>query len=114
MGRCRTAPLPDASAESLHAFVEDNVEPGSRVITDAWSGYLGLDSIGYVHKQRNQSAAAALGRNPGRLLPPVHGIASLIKRRRLGTDRGAVSRDQTSITADSLCNGLPQVQVAGA
>src|SRR5680860_1309204 len=38
IGRCRMAPLADASAASLHAFVTDHVEPGSRVITDAWQG----------------------------------------------------------------------------
>jgi len=33
IGRCRMAPLADASADSLHAFVTDHVEPGSTVIT---------------------------------------------------------------------------------
>jgi transposase-like protein len=90
IGRCRISPLPDASAESLHTFVKDNVEPGARVITDGWSGYLGLDGIGYVHKPRSQSAAAARGQDPGKLLPAVHRIASLSKRWLLGTHQGAV------------------------
>lgn len=34
MGRCRMAPLADASSHSLHAFVRDHVEPGATVITD--------------------------------------------------------------------------------
>ena len=42
MGRCRMAPLADASAASLHAFVTDHIEPGATVITDAWQGYRGL------------------------------------------------------------------------
>jgi len=46
IGRCRMAPLTDASADSLHAFVTDHVEPGSTVITDAWQGYRGLDKLG--------------------------------------------------------------------
>ena len=33
-GRCRMAPLADASGASLHAFVTDHVEPGATVITD--------------------------------------------------------------------------------
>jgi hypothetical protein len=45
MGRCRMAPLTDASARSLHAFVTDHVEPGATVITGAWQGYRGLDSL---------------------------------------------------------------------
>jgi hypothetical protein len=30
--------LTDASGASLHAFVTGHVEPGARVITDAWQG----------------------------------------------------------------------------
>ena len=43
-GRCRMAPLTDASANSLHAFVTDHVEPVATVITDAWQGYRGRTS----------------------------------------------------------------------
>jgi len=45
-GRCRMLPLADASGPSLHTFVKDHVEPGSRVITDGWQGYSGLDKLG--------------------------------------------------------------------
>ena len=38
-GRCRMAPIKNASAASLHAFVTDHVEPVSTVITDGWQGY---------------------------------------------------------------------------
>ena len=41
-GRCRTRIIPDGSAKTLHAFITDNVAPGSTVITDGWSGYLGF------------------------------------------------------------------------
>ena len=41
MGRCRIAPLADASAASLHRFVMDHVEPGATLITDGWQGYSG-------------------------------------------------------------------------
>ena len=36
-GRCRMAPLADASSASLHPFVTDHVEPGATVITDGWT-----------------------------------------------------------------------------
>ena len=91
LGRCRMAPLADASAKSLHAFVTDHVEPGSTVITDAWQGYRGLDTLGYVHDRRSQRAARAAGEDPGALLPAVHRVASLIKRWLLGTHQGAVN-----------------------
>ena len=36
LGRCRISPLADASAETLHGFVMDHVEPGSTIVTDGW------------------------------------------------------------------------------
>jgi transposase-like protein len=90
LGRCRMAPIADASATSLHAFVTAHVEPGSTVITDGWSGYHGLDRLGYDHDRRSQRAARARGEDPGTLLPGVHRVASLAKRWLLGTHQGSV------------------------
>jgi transposase-like protein len=90
IGRCRMAILADASAASLHPFVADSVEPGARVITDAWQGYAGLADLGYVHDRRSQRAARARGEDPGELLPAVHRVASLTKRWLLGTHQGSV------------------------
>jgi transposase-like protein len=84
------AVLDDASAASLHPFVTGNVRPGTRVITDAWQGYRGLDGLGYAHERRSQRAARARGEDPGELLPAVHRVASLAKRWLLGTHQGAV------------------------
>jgi len=89
-GRCRIAPLPDASATSLHAFVTDHVEPGATVITDGWQGYHGLEKLGYAHEPRSQRAARDRGEDPGELLPAVHRVASLVKRWLLGTHQGSV------------------------
>ncbi len=91
LGRCRLAPLADASAASLHAFVTDHVEPGATVITDGWAGYAGLERLGYLHDRRSQRAARALGEEPGELLPAVHRVASLAKRWLLGTHQGSVN-----------------------
>jgi hypothetical protein len=77
-GRCRLAPLADASAASLRAFVSDHVEPGATVITDGWKGYLGLDRCGYTHEARSQRAARLRGdEKAADLLPAVHRVASL-------------------------------------
>jgi transposase-like protein len=89
-GRCRMAPLADASSASLHPFVTDHVEPGATVITDGWTGYQGLDSLGYRHEARSQRAARARGEDPSKLLPAVHRIAALVKRWLLGTHQGSV------------------------
>jgi transposase-like protein len=90
IGRCRMAVLADGSAESLHPFVTGAVEPGARVITDGWNGYIGLDGLGYTHERRSQRAARARGDDPGELLPAVHRVASLAKRWLLGTHQGSV------------------------
>ncbi len=90
LGRCRMAPLADASAESLHPFVTDHVEPGAVAITDGWSGYAGLERLGYVHERRSQRAARARGEDPDELLPAVHRVASLAKRWLLGTHQGSI------------------------
>ncbi len=90
IGRCRMAPLADASAASLHAFVTDHVEPGATAVTDAWQGYRGVDKLGYTHDRRSQRAARARGQDPGELLPAVHRVASLAKRWLLGTHQGSV------------------------
>ncbi len=75
IGRCRLAPLHDASAATLRAFLADHVAPDATVITDGWSGYRGLDGLGYVHEPHSQRAAAARGEDPGELLPGVHRVA---------------------------------------
>ena len=68
-GRARMAVLADGSAMSLHAFVTDHVEPGAHVITDGWSGYQGIDRLGYIHEPRSQRAARARGEDPGECSP---------------------------------------------
>lgn len=90
LGRCRIAPIVDASSPSLHQFVTNYVEPGATVITDGWRGYWGLEELGYVHEKRSQRAARACGEDPGKLLPAVHRVAALLKRWLLCTHQGSI------------------------
>ena len=90
IGRCRMAILPDTPTAALRPFITGHIEPGARVITDAWQGYHGLDSLGYTHEQRSQRAARTRGEDPGELLPAVHRVAWLAKRWVLGTHQGSV------------------------
>lgn len=88
IGRIRLRMIEDASAGSLHPFVQDCVEPGSTVHTDGWQGYAGLDGKGYqteITKLRGRRKEAS------NLMPRVHRIASLLKRWLLGTHQGAVA-----------------------
>ena len=89
-GRCRMAPIADASAGALRAFLTDNIEPGATVVTDGWTGYHGIDTLGYVRDKRSQRAARLRGDDPHALRPGVHRVASLAKRWLLGTHQGSV------------------------
>jgi transposase-like protein len=95
MGRIRLKQVPNAAAKSLSPFIQENVELGSTVRTDAWRGYNQLTRLGYKHDVRNQKSS--VGENP---LPLVHQIASLLKRWLLGTHQGAVSHEQLNYYLD--------------
>src|SRR4029453_3671650 len=85
IGRIRMRVIQDASAASLHPFIQDCIEPGSTVHTDGWLGYSGLKGFDHeVSKIRRRKEASAL-------LPRVHMVVSLLKRWLTGTHQGAVS-----------------------
>ena len=89
IGRIRMRRIPDASADSLQAFVEGAVTPGSVLHTDGLLSYDRLEKHGYEHqiiflKGKKES--------PAELLPRVHRVVALLKRWLLGTHQGAVSR----------------------
>lgn len=87
-GRVRMSRVADASGESLLPFVQAAICPGSVVHTDGWSGYSGLDKLGYTHCPRKISA----GDDPAHVvMPRVHRVAALLDRWWLGTHQGAIS-----------------------
>ena len=85
IGRIRMQRVNDASEASLTAAVRANVEPGSEVRTDGWSGYVGLVPPEYQHTIIRRDAT--IGDN---LLPHVNRVVSLVKRWLLGSHQGAV------------------------
>ena len=60
--------IEDASTASLHPFVQDCIEPGSTVHTDAWQGYSGLDKKGY---QREITVLRGRRKEASRLTPAL-------------------------------------------
>jgi transposase-like protein len=78
VGCIRIGIIEDASRASLHAFIQETVEPESTVITDGWSGYYGIEEIGYKHKIEEKNAESEF-------LPHVHLVISLIKKWLIGT-----------------------------
>jgi transposase-like protein len=86
-GRIRMSVVADVSATSLHAFVENNVEAGAEIRTDGWSGYKGIEKLGYNHIVTNISASG----DPAHVvMPRVHRVASLLDRWWLGIHQGAI------------------------
>ena len=97
LGRVRLRRVADVSGEALGPFVQETVEPGSSVLTDAWRGYAGLSKLGYDHMVINQAAS----HDPAHvLMPAVHRIAALLKRWLLGTYQGAISREHLNYYLD--------------
>lgn len=99
IGRIRMRRIPDASAGSLHPFVQQAVERGSIVHTDGWAGYQGLQQKGYKHLPTAQTGPAGSQED---LLPRVHRVVSLLKRWLLGTHHGAISPEQLDYYLDEF------------
>jgi transposase-like protein len=99
IGRIRMRAIPDASAGSLIPFVQEAIEPGSVIRTDAWLGYDPLERKGYHHEfvflKGNKKPASEL-------LPRVHHVVSLLKRWLMGTHHGAVSHEHLDYYLDEF------------
>jgi len=99
LGRIRMRRVRNAAAAGLMPFVEESVEPAGVVRTDGWLGYAPLEKKGYQHrivflKGRRKQASE--------LLPLVHKVISLLKRRLLGTHQGAVSHEHLDYYLDEF------------
>lgn len=89
IGRVRFKIIPNASGESLLPFIKENVECGSTVITDGWTGYISLSKKKeYEHIIKVISGS---GKQAHELLPHVHMVDSLLKRWINGTHQGKIS-----------------------
>jgi len=89
IGRVRFRCIDEASAENLIPFIQDNINEGSTVITDGWSGYKPLQQMTkFEHKVKKISDS---GNEAHELLPHVHLVVSLVKRWLNGTHQGKVS-----------------------
>lgn len=99
IGRIRMRPIQDASAGSLHRFVQDCIAQGSTLHTDAWQGYVGLEKQGY---EREITVLRGRRKEASTLLPRVHRVASLLKRWVLGTHQGAVSHQHLAYYLDEF------------
>lgn len=84
-GRLRLHVVENRGKRALEGFVEDSVEPGSLVLTDACHGYNDLDQLGYEHQK------VVIGRDQEKTeawLPMIHLIFSNLKAWLQGTHHG--------------------------
>lgn len=89
IGRVRFKCIPEASGEYLLQFIEENIEHGSTIITDGWTGYASLSNTEkYKHEIKVISGS---GKQAHELLPHVHLVDSLVKRWVNGTHQGSIS-----------------------
>jgi transposase-like protein len=96
-GRVRLAPVDDASAKSLLPFVANVVEEGTKVHTDGWAGYGGLE-VAYKHD------VDVIGdpKRASKIFPCVHRVFSLFKRVILGTYHGSWSRKWAALYCEEF------------
>ena len=97
IGRIRMRQISDLSRPTLHAFITENIEPGSVVRTDGLETYGGLK--GYRH---DPIVITGSGKMADELLPRVHRVVSLLKRWLLGTHQGAVSHKHLDYYLDEF------------
>jgi transposase-like protein len=81
-GFAALAVVPNAAASSLLGFLQAKVQPGSRILSDGWRGYRGLDQHGFQHTSTPLQGDAEAAH---RLFPWVHITLSNLKRFLLGT-----------------------------
>ena len=93
-GRIRMARIYNESTVCVRTFIEDNIEPGSTLLTDGLKAYAtAVADLAEDHGFHYDHKPTALSRVPGKAhehLPGVHRVASLLKRWLLGTHQGAV------------------------
>ena len=83
MGRIRIEEIKDASADSLNAFINTNIEKKTIIKTDGWKSYSKLSKHGYEHKIIKKETDE-------NILSSVHLIISQFKRWTLGLHQGLV------------------------
>ena len=92
-GRLRLHVIPNRKQETLEPFVLENVQPGTEVRTDGWTGYDNLERLGYRHKPVSiQGDHAKMGLH----LPMIHIVFGNLDAWLLGTYHGVSPKHSQS------------------
>lgn len=86
IGRIRLSTISDASGDVLTQAIQQMVEVGSTIRTDGWTGYNGLNNLGYVHLPMTNRNVKEED-----VVECTHLVAALLKRWLIGTLHGAIS-----------------------
>lgn len=79
-GRLRLKKIMDSSTQEIKPVILENIEKGSTIVTDGWTGYQFLKDNGYEHQVEKANSF-----ENEEMLPNVHRIAALLKRWLIGT-----------------------------
>jgi len=97
-GRVRLMEIPDATRQSLNAFIKANIEIGTTITTDGWKGYVDINKMRYKRIISEQAKLL----DGEHILPHVHRIASLLKRWLLGTHHSYVTKNYLQYYLDEF------------
>jgi transposase-like protein len=86
LAKIRAKCIERASKDELHAFIAENIARGSTLFRDDWSGYSGIDELGYNSVVFN----ATKSEDDSEKLPHIHLAVSLLERWILGTYQGRI------------------------
>ena len=87
-GRLRLALIPDASEESLGAFLTENVKPKSRIRTDGWRGYSDAALEDFIHHVRIVGSPERAHKR----FPHIHKVFGNLKTWLNGTHHGVLPK----------------------
>lgn len=99
LGRVRFRCVEQADAESIEAFVQDYVLPGTTVVTDGLPSYSQLAKKGFDHHPYVMSSDDESVRKE---LDHIHLVISLLKRWLIGTHQGAIRPDHLQSYLDEF------------
>ena len=99
-GRCFLVEIPNRSADTFRAQIEQRVGPGSTVWTDSHASYQWLDGAGYRHERVNHRQSEWVG-GRGQSTNACEGMWSRVKRGlRMTCVRKPVDNDYAPLMAE--------------
>jgi transposase-like protein len=98
-GRCRLQIIPNAETETLKAFMQKHINPGSTIYTDGLTSYPGGTKDAYSHQGTSIKGS---GKKAHEVLPGVHRVAALAKRWLMGTHQGSFEEDHLQAYLDEF------------